>query len=36
MKSSGWLVNGFCMTKANKYSRQWESSSYAEVSSYKK
>jgi len=36
MKSSDWLVNGFCMTKATKYSRQWESSSYAEVSEEQK
>jgi hypothetical protein len=31
-KSSGCVMNGFCMNKTTKYSSQWESSSYAEVS----
>jgi hypothetical protein len=33
-KSSGCVMNGFCMNKTTKYSSQWESSSYAEVSFY--
>ena len=28
------MMNGFCMNKTTKYSSQWKSSSYAEVSSY--